>query len=135
MALSQSRSSAVKRYMRRFLPTMALYVGVLFASLYAIKALEPAGPLLWMLAVAPAVPILAVIAIMGLYITEETDELPRAVMVQSMLWGIGLTLAAATVWGFLENVDLVPHLSSFLIFPIFCGAMGLAQPFVWRRYR
>jgi hypothetical protein len=52
-----------------------------------------------------------------------------------MLWGIGITLALATVWGFLENADLVPHLSSFLMFPLFCGAMGLAQPFIWRRYR
>ena len=135
MTQSQTRSPAVKRYMQRFLPAMGLYVVVLLASLFAIGALEPSGPLLWILAVAPAVPILAVIAIMGLYIAEESDELPRAVMVQSMLWGIGLTLAAATVWGFLENADLVPHLSSFLIFPLFCAAMGLAQPFVWRRYR
>ena len=135
MALSQTRSSAVKRYMRRFIPAMGLYIVVLFASLYAIKAMAATGLLLWILDVAPAMPILAVIAIMGLYIAEETDELPRAVMVQSMLWGIGLTLAAATVWGFLENADLVPHLSSFLIFPIFCAAMGLAQPFVWRQYR
>jgi hypothetical protein len=135
MTQSQARSPAVKRYMQRFLPAMGLYVLVLFASLFAIKILDPTGPLLWILAVAPAIPILAVIAIMGLYITEESDELPRAVMVQSMLWGIGLTLSAATVWGFLENADLVPHLSYFLIFPLFCAAMGLAQPFVWRRYR
>lgn len=135
MAQGQARSQAVKRYMQRFLPAMGLYVVVLMASLFAIRAFEPAGPLLWILAVAPAIPILAVITIMGLYIAEEGDELPRAVMVQSMLWGIGVTLSAATVWGFLENADLVPHLSSFLMFPLFCAAMGLAQPFVWRRYR
>jgi hypothetical protein len=135
MARSNPMNPAVRRYMRRFIPSMLLYVVVLTGSLYAIGQFDPKGPLLWALAVAPALPILVVIAVMGLYVVEETDELPRMIAVQSMLWGIGITLALATVWGFLENADLVPHLSSFLMFPLFCGAMGLAQPFIWRRYR
>lgn len=132
---SRPMSPAARRYMKRFIPSMLLYVVVLTASLVAIGQFRPQGPLLWALAVAPALPILAVIVVMGLFLVEETDELPRLVMAQSMLWGIGITLAVATVWGFLENADLVPHLSSFLMFPLFCGAMGIAQPFVWRRYR
>jgi hypothetical protein len=128
-------SPAVRRYMKRFIPSMLLYVAVLVGSLFAIKQLHPEGPLLWALAVAPALPILLVIAVMGRYLVEETDEFLRSMAVQAMLWGIGVTLALSTVWGFLENADLVPHLSSFLIFPIFCAAMGLSQPFIWRRYR
>ncbi|MDB5470745.1 MAG: hypothetical protein JWR84_2305 [Caulobacter sp.] len=135
MTRTHSLSPAARRYMKRFVPSMLLYVVVLIGSIYAIEHLKPQGPLLWALAVAPALPILMVIAVMGLFLVEETDELPRLVTAQSMLWGIGITLAAATVWGFLENADLVPHLSSFLMFPLFCGAMGLAQPFIWRRYR
>lgn len=132
---SRPMSPAARRYMKRFIPSMLLYVVVLTGSLVAIDQFRPQGPLLWALAVAPALPILAVIVVMGLFLVEETDELPRLVMAQSMLWGIGITLAVATVWGFLENAGLVPHLSSFLMFPLFCGAMGIAQPFVWRRYR
>ena len=132
---SRPMSPAARRYMKRFIPSMLLYVVVLAGSLVAIGQFRPQGPLLWALAIAPALPILAVIVVMGLFLVEETDELPRLVMAQSMLWGIGITLAVATVWGFLENADLVPHLSSFLMFPLFCGAMGIAQPFVWRRYR
>lgn len=128
-------SPAVRRYMKRFLPSMLLYVVVLMASIIAIKRLHPEGPLLWVLAVAPALPILLVIAVMGRYLVEETDEFLRSMAVQAMLWGIGITLALATIWGFLENADLVPHVSSFLAFPIFCAAMGLSQPFIWRRYR
>jgi hypothetical protein len=135
MTAKSKMSPAARRYMKRFIPTMLLYVLVLVGSILAIKRLHPEGPLLWLLAVAPALPILAVIWVMGRYLVEETDEFLRAMAVQAMLWGIGVTLALATVWGFLENADLVPHLSSFLMFPIFCGAMGLAQPFVWRRYR
>lgn len=135
MSNARTLSPAARRYMKRFIPSMLLYVVVLAGSLWGIGALKPQGPLLWALAVAPALPILMVIAVMGLFLIEETDELPRLVTAQSMLWGIGITLAVATVWGFLENADLVPHLSSFLMFPLFCAAMGLAQPFVWRRYR
>jgi hypothetical protein len=135
MTTKTPMSPAVRRYVKRFIPGMLLYAAVLVGSIFAIKRLHPEGPLLWALAVAPALPILAVIAIMGLYVAEETDEFLRMMAVQAMLWGIGITLAAATVWGFLENAELVPHVSSFLIFPIFCAAMGLTQPFIWRRYR
>jgi xanthosine utilization system XapX-like protein len=131
----KTMSPAAKRYLVRFFPAMAAYVAVLLASTWLIKHQAPQGPLLWALAIAPAVPIIAVIAIMGLYLREETDEFVRALLVQAMLWGIGVTLAGCTAWGFLENVDLVPHLPLYLVFPIFCGAMGLAQVLIARRYR
>jgi hypothetical protein len=128
-------SPAAKRYMARFMPLMALYVVVLMGALFAMKGLDAKGPLLWALAVAPALPLIGAIGVMGLYLLEEKDEFPRAVLVESMIWGIGILLVATTVWGFLENADLVPHVPSFLMFPFFCGAMGLSQIFVWRRYR
>jgi hypothetical protein len=52
-----------------------------------------------------------------------------------MLWGVGLTLAIMTVWGFLEIYAAAPKLPSFWAFPIFCFGMGVAQPFIKRRYR
>lgn len=133
--MSNPQTAAGRRYLRRFVPAMIGYVVVLFASLRFIEAQHPTGPLLWLLGVAPAIPIIAVIAVMGLYMMEETDEFLRTVLVQSMLWGIGVTLALCTAWGFLENVGAVPHFPLYLIFPIFCGAFGLAQPFVRRRYQ
>jgi hypothetical protein len=125
----------MRRYLARFFPAMLAYGGVLFGSLWTIRNLDPKGPLLWGLAIAPALPIIAVIAIMGLYLIEETDEFIRAMLVQAMLWGIGVTLAGCTAWGFLENVGLVEHLPLFMVFPVFCAAMALAQPLVRWRYR
>ena len=132
---TKKMSPAGKRYLARFTPAMTAYVGVLFASIWWIKHRDPQGPLLWVLALAPALPIIAVIAIMGLYVVEETDEFQRSILVQAMLWGIGVTLAGCTAWGFLENVELVPHLPLYMVFPIFCLAMGLAQPLVRWRYQ
>lgn len=133
--MGNSLTPAGRRYLARFFPAMLAYVIVLFASLWVIKTYHPKGPLLWLLGVAPAIPVIAVIAVMGLYIMEETDEFLRLVLVQSMLWGIGVTLALCTAWGFLENVGVVPHFPLYLVFAVFCGAFGLAQPFVRRRYQ
>lgn len=133
--MGSPRSPAARRYVARFIPAMLLYVVVLFGSIWTLRHLAPTGPLLWLLAVAPALPIVAAIVVMGLYLLEETDEFLRATLAQSMLWGIGVTMTVCTVWGFLENADLAPHLPLFLVFPLFCAAFGLAQPFVTRRYR
>jgi xanthosine utilization system XapX-like protein len=128
-------SPAGRRYLKRFIPTMIAYVISIFGASYGFELFDLSGPLAWALAVAPALPILAIIAIMGLYIKEETDEFQRSVLVESMLWGFGITLAITTVWGFLEMYVHTPGLQSFWAFPIFCLAMGLSQLLVRRRFR
>lgn len=130
-----NQSPAGRRYLKRFIPAMITYVISIFGASYGFRLFDLTGPVAWAVAIAPALPILAVIAIMGLYVKEETDEFQRNVLVESMLWGFGVTLAITTVWGFLEMYVHTPGLQSFWAFPIFCGAMGLAQPFVRRRYR
>jgi len=130
-----NRSEAGRRYLKRFIPTMVAYAVIIFGVSFAFRDETLAGPLAWVLAVAPALPVLAVIAIMGLYIREEKDEFQRNVLIESMLWGMGLTLSATTVAGFLEMYVHTPPLQSFWAFPLFCGAMGLSQVFVRRRYR
>ncbi len=126
---------AQKRYLARFIPTMAVYVAAIFTVSWVFNRYEPGGPLAWGLALLPALPLLAIIAIMGLYLREEGDEFVRNILVESMLWGVGLTLSIMTVWGFLEIYAEAPRLPSFWAFPIFCFGMGLAQPFIKRRYR
>lgn len=128
-------SNAGRRYLKRFIPAMIAYAVLLSASLYGVVQLKPTGPLLWLLGIAPALPVIAVIAIMGLYLAEETDELLRRILVEAMLWGMGVTCAVCTIWGFLENVDALGHFPLYLVFPMFCGSFGLAQPFVRRRYQ
>ena len=132
---TKKMSPAAKRYIARFIPAMASYVVVLFTSIWWIRHHDPHGVLLWLLAIAPALPVIAVIAIMGLYLIEEQDEFVRSTLVQAMLWGLGVTLAGCTAWGFLENVELVSHMPLYSVFPIFCATFGVAQPLVRRRYR
>lgn len=130
-----SKSLAGRRYLKRFIPTMVAYIVLVFGASFAFDQLDLAGPVAWALAIAPAIPILGVIAVMGLYLKEETDEFQRNILVESMLWGFGLTMAVTSVWGFAEIYVHALPLPAFWVFPMFCMGMGLSQHFIRRRYR
>lgn len=126
--------ASTKRYLARFFPTMALYLLLLPASIWIFQHAHPSVPAAYALALLPAAPILGVIVIVGLYL-QETDEFHRATLTQALLWGLAVTLAVTTVWGFLENFGKAPHEQAYLVFPLFCATAGLAMPLVIRRYR
>ena len=123
----QKLNPAQRRYMGRFIPAMTAYVVVLFACTWVAKQYDPHGAALFILSLLPALPLLAVLVVMGVYLAEEADEFIRARLVTAMLGGIGITLAFTTVWGFLENGGVVPHFATFLAFPLWCGSFGLTQ--------
>lgn len=131
----QTMSPAMRRYQRRFWPLMVAYAALLVAVIRIFETHPPAGPLKYALAVAPAVPVLGVIVLLGLYLVEEADEFRRMKVVQAMLCGLGLVLGVTTVWGFLENLAGAPRLPLYWVFPIYCLGMGLAQPIIGWRYR
>lgn len=120
-------SAAGRRYLRRFAPAMASYVGILFATTYALRIWHPTGVALIILSALPALPLIAVIGVMGLYITEERDEFLRHRLVTAMVIGLGGLLVVTTMWGFLENGGAVAHFPTFMAFPLWCALFGLAQ--------
>jgi hypothetical protein len=133
--LCGSKSPATRRYLYRFLTTMAFYVVLLPGAELAFKHYHPTGILAYALAILPALPIVGAIVVVGIYLGEEKDEFQRAMMNQSMIWGIGATLAFTTAWGFLEVFKLAPHLELYLVFPIFCVLAGISSGVLQARYR
>jgi hypothetical protein len=129
------RNPASRRYNRRLFVTMGAYVAVLFTVVWYLKHAHPTGFLLYFLAVLPALPILAVILVVGLYLMEEKDEFQRTVLIQSMLWSIALTLSTTTIWGFLEMFAQTFPFQPYLTFPLFWFYVGVTTPFLKRRYR
>ncbi len=123
----QRTSAAGRRYHRRIIPALAGYVVILLATTYAIKAWQPAGAALGALSVLPALPLVAAIVVMGLYLLEEGDEFIRHRIVIAMLVGLGGLLVVTTTWGFLENGGAVVHFPTFLAFPLWCALFGVAQ--------
>jgi hypothetical protein len=128
-------SKAGRRYINRLAPTMATYLVFLFIARWIFNHLHPTGLVVYLLAILPALPLVASLAVVGLYIAEESDEFERSIIVQSVLWGLGGALAVSTVWGSLEDFARAPHLSTFYILLFFWIFMAISQPFIRRRYQ
>jgi hypothetical protein len=128
-------TKAGRRYVYRLAPTMALYLVFLLIAKWSFHHLHPAGLVVYVLAVLPALPLIGSLAVVGLYIAEESDEFERSIIVQSMLWGLGGALSVSTVWGFLEDFANAPHISTFYVYVFFWIFMGISQPFIRMRYR
>jgi hypothetical protein len=129
------QSKAGRRYISRLLPTMLLYVVFLFFAEWMFHHVHPTGVVVYLLAVLPALPLVGSLAVVGLYIAEESDEFERSIIVQAMLWGLGGALSVSTIWGFLEDFANAPHISTFYVYLFFWIFMGISQPFIRMRYR
>lgn len=133
--MARAASEATKRYAGRFASGMVIYVITILASVWLLSNYATDGALKYALAVAPALPILYVLYAMGRFLVEEPDEFGRATLAQAMLWGLELILALTTVWGFLEENAGAPHFPLYMVFPVFCGGMGVSHLIVRLRYQ
>lgn len=127
-------NAAVRRYTWRISITMSFYVVFLISAVWLFSHRHPSGGLAYGLALLPALPVVGVLVVVGLYLAEEKDEFLRNLLVQAMVWGMGVTLAVTTLWGFLELFVPVPHLQLYLVFPIFWFVVAVASPLLRRRY-
>ncbi len=129
------KNPAAARYMRRFIPLMAAYTIIVLGVSFWFREGGPEGWLRYPVAVLPALPIVGVIAAMGAFIAEQKDEYQRMVMVRQCLFAIGFTLVVTTIWGFLENYELAPHLPAYSTFMLFCVGLlpGAALNNAWKK--
>jgi hypothetical protein len=118
---------AMRRYNRRMLVVSFGYLLALFITLGVTQRVEVQRPLLWVLALLPAIPIVGMIIAIGRLLVEETDEYQRMRMVRASLVATGLVLTLASLWGFLEMFKLVPHIWLWAIFPVWAIGLGLGQ--------
>ncbi|MGA7685861.1 MAG: hypothetical protein WCC32_13590 [Terriglobales bacterium] len=118
---------AGRRYRRRVLTAMSLYMVILFSCLKLVKTAPMHGWLLYLVALLPAVPVIAVLASLGRYLQEETDEYLRMLATRSLLVGSGALLGTIVVNDFLRLIAHSAALSPFVCFAVFFVAFGLAQ--------
>ena len=124
-------SQAMGRYNRRMLTAGAIYVVGLFTAVWVHDELHPNGPAGFAIAFLPSIGVLWMVWAMGRLLAEETDEYLRHRMVRSSLFGLGALLTLATVWGFFEQFDLVPHVPAWAAVPVFALGLGIAQCTRW----
>jgi hypothetical protein len=121
------RSRAWKNYNIRVVWLSALYAVFLIGAVYGFKHHLLSGLAAYVAAVLPALPIIGVFAAMGRYLIEEQDEYVRYLLVRQTLWASAFTLSAATIWGFLENFELVGHVDSYMIAVVWFFGLGVGS--------
>ena len=133
--LCSTRSPAQRRYRNRMLVAAGSCLLFAWVAVFAFHHGHLRGVAAYLVAVLPALPIFGALLSTGVYLEEEKDEFQRSVLVQSLLGGIGLTLALTTAWGFLEDFNRVPHMDPVYVYAIFSFASALCYPLVKLRYR
>jgi hypothetical protein len=126
-------SPAMGRYNRRMLAAGAIYVVGLFGAIWVHDLLHPEGLAAFAIAFLPSVGVLWMIWAMARLLAEESDEYLRFRLVRAALFGLGGLLTLATVWGFFEQFDLVPHAPTWLAVPVFAIGFGFANCLRWGR--
>lgn len=122
-----TRGYAIKRYNRAVLLLSIVYAIFLVAAIIAIERYEVTGPLAYLLAILPALPIILIFAAIGRYLMEESDEYQRMLRVRQALVASGFALSLATAWGFLESFDLAGHVDAYFIAVIWFAGLGLGS--------
>ena len=117
----------MRRYNRRIMSSAFVYVVTLLGAVWLSKIGTYPTPIYVAIAIAPALPVLAMIWAMARLIIEESDEYLRSRLVHHALVATGVVLALATTWGFLEQFTVVPHVPAYWVFPTWAICMGISQ--------
>ena len=124
-----NKNPAMRRYLRRLAISMTLYMAFLFIALRYVDAVT--GPVAYLLGALPGIAIIGVFWAVGRLLVEETDEYLRMLLVRQTLVATAFALSIATVWGFLENVKLVPHVDAFYIAILWFVGLGVGSLVNW----
>lgn len=120
-----ARKRAIKRYNRTLVVLSLFYAGLLFSAQIAIGRYGLEGPLAYIIAILPALPIIGIFGITGRYLIEEQDEYLRLLSVRQTLVASGLALSIASVWGFLASFDLAGRFDAYWVAVIWFVGLGL----------
>jgi hypothetical protein len=121
------RNPAHRRYFRRIAAATVAYAATLSLALHLVGGGMVEGPLAYLLAVLPGVSVASVFWAIGRLLVEEADEYLRMLLVRQTLVATAFTLTVATVWGFLENFRLVPHVDAFYVAVLWFAGLGLGS--------
>jgi hypothetical protein len=127
-----------RRYLKSFIPAMAGYVVVLFASVFVLKAF-PSLPALARigLSLAPVLPIVFVCRAVVVFV-RNSDELERKIDLEAIALSCLITGLLFMSLGFLASsklFELDGAMMGIMVLPCLFGFFGLVKCITQRRYR
>ena len=127
MSICGTTTPASKRYQQRVMVTMSLYLAVMLGAVTIVKHAHPHGWALYAIALAPALPMLAMMGALGVYLQEEKDEYIRLITMRSLLAGTAALLALLVVNDVLRSISGSAALPAFTSWVLFFVVFGAAQ--------
>jgi len=132
-------NAAEKRYTRRIVNTMSLYVVALFGSILLLRGAAADWPTLVkaLLALSPVVPVAYFGKAFVVYL-NECDELMRRIELEAIGLSslvVGLLFLSLGFLGRAKVIALDGITVAVWVFPLLCGFYGLTKWFAGRRYR
>ncbi len=124
-----------RRYLREFMPAMALYVVALFASIWLLKRVDHIA-VRALVALLPVPPVALAVRAMMRHI-RDADELQRRIEVEALAIATACVTLGYLAAGFLQLarvIDVPSSAAMIWVFPLECLAYGLAKTTVARRY-
>ena len=126
---------AQRRYLMRLAVSMVAYIATLALALRLVGSGQVVGAPAVALAVLPGLSVAGVFWAIGRLLIEESDEYLRMLLVRQTLVATGFTLTLATIWGFLENFEIVEHVDAFYIAVLWFVGLGVGSCYNWLTLR
>ncbi len=121
-----------KRYLKEFLPAMAVYSAMVPVSIWLLKSHEH-SPLRYVFAVLPVIPsMFAMWAAIRFF--RGLDELQRRIQFEGLAFSFLATCVISLTWGFLQNAGL-PHADVIWVTPLLIFLWGVGHCVAARRYQ
>ena len=122
--MGTAHTPAQRRHSRRVLIAAVAYAAVLIPSVYLVARLHVGQPWQTMLAILSALPVVGMFASYGRYLSEETDEYQRMLVVRRILTATTIAMCCAVVFGFLSELGGMAPVANYWIAVIWLAAQG-----------
>lgn len=120
---------AQRRHSRRVIIASLVYAAVLVPTIYLIRHGLVVGQWRMVLAIVPALPLVAMFGSYARYLSEETDEYIRTLVVRQILAATTVAMVCAVVWGFLADLGGAPPIATYWIAFVWVAAQGASALF------
>lgn len=122
-----------RRTMALFGANLGLTAVLSLATRDLVKDVHPSALLIYFTALLPTLPVIGIVATVSRYLTRETDDFIRMIVVQALLWGLGITFVVDTYLGGLLAHPQIFRLIPILNIDLFCVSVGVAVRIqLWR---
>ena len=123
---SSAWTPAQRRHNRRVLLSAVAYVALLLPAVYLVRHELVTGFWKFPLALLPAAPLVCMFGSYSKYLSEESDEYVRSLVVNQILAATTVSMVCAVVWGFLSDLGGAPPIATYWIAVVWMAVQGAA---------